>query len=147
MATVLGIAFGPQNLEDNRGLFSTHSPMPHIVLEYTPNLGELPFDAMLAAATRNLTGSPEVTDEGDLKARVLRAEHYRVGTQDSNRGFIHVQLRILEGRTPEAKDDLSKRVANGILEHMPKFPEGLTAHLSVEVVDMDRASYTKVRLN
>lgn len=121
--------------------------MPHIVIEYTPNLGDLPFDAMLAAVTRNLTGSAEVTDEGDLKARVSRAEHFRVGTQEAGRGFMHVQLRILAGRTPEAKDDLSKRVANGILEHMPKFTNGLTAHLSVEVVDMDRGSYTKVRLN
>lgn len=121
--------------------------MPHIVVEYTPNLGELPFDAMLAAATRHLTGSPEVTDEADLKARVLRAEHFRVGMQDAARGFIHVQLRILAGRTPEAKNDLSKRVAQGFLDHMPRFGAGFTAHLSVEVVDMDRASYTKVRLD
>lgn len=120
--------------------------MPHIVVEYTPNLGELPFDAMLAAVTRNLTGSPEITDEADLKARVLRAEHYRVGTADSGRGYIHVQLRILAGRTPEAKDDLSKRVASGMREHMPQFPAGLTVYLSVEVVDMDRASYTKLKL-
>lgn len=121
--------------------------MPHIVVEYTPNLGTLPFDAMLAEVTKNLTGSPEVTDEADLKARVHRAEHYRVGTEDGSRGFIHVVLRILEGRTPEAKDDLSKRVARGMLAHMPQFPAGLTAHLSVEVVDMDRASYTKIKLN
>ncbi len=80
--------------------------MPHIVVEYTPNLGELPLDAMLAAVTR-----------------------------------------ILAGRTPEAKSDLSQRVAQGMREHMPQFPAGLTAYLSVEVVDMDRASYTKLRLN
>lgn len=121
--------------------------MPHIVVEYTPNLGELPFDAMLAAVTRKLIGSPEVTEESDLKARVLRAEHYRVGTADAGRGFIHVQLRVLAGRTPEAKDDLSKRVAQGMQEHMPQFPAGLMVYLSVEVVDMDRASYTKIRLN
>ncbi|HVR48424.1 MAG TPA: 5-carboxymethyl-2-hydroxymuconate Delta-isomerase [Pseudorhodoferax sp.] len=121
--------------------------MPHIVVEYTPNLGELPLDAMLAAATRHLTGSPEVTDEADLKARVLRTTHFRVGTQDAGRGFIHVQLRILAGRTPEAKKDLSQRVAQGFLDHMPRFGPDLVAHLSVEVVDMDRASYTKVRLD
>lgn len=121
--------------------------MPHIVVEYTPNLGELPFDAMLAAVTRNLAASPEVTEESDLKARVLRAEHYRVGTADDGRGFIHVQLRLLAGRTPEAKRDLSQRVAQGMRELMPQFPAGLTAYLSVEVIDMDRASYTKVRLD
>jgi len=120
--------------------------MPHIVVEYTPNLGDLPFDAMLAAVTRRLAASSEVEDEADLKARVRCADPFRVGLQDAGRAFIHVTLRILAGRTPEAKKDLSRRVADGMLEHMPEFPSGLAVHLSVEVVDMDRGSYTKVRL-
>jgi 5-carboxymethyl-2-hydroxymuconate isomerase len=120
--------------------------MPHIVVHVTPNLGDLPFDAMLASAMQHLSGSPEVPDESDLKARVLRTEHFRVGTVESGRGFLHVELHILAGRTPEAKKDMSLRVAQGFLDHMPKFGDGLTAHLSVEVIDMDRASYTKVKL-
>ncbi|KQP44558.1 5-carboxymethyl-2-hydroxymuconate Delta-isomerase [Pseudorhodoferax sp. Leaf274] len=120
--------------------------MPHIVIEYTPNLGDLPFDAMLAATTQALSESPEVQDEADLKARVLRAEHFRVGLQDSGRGYLHVQLRILAGRTPEAKTDLSRRVADALRSHLNALPSGLEAYLSVEVVDMDRGSYTKVRL-
>lgn len=121
--------------------------MPHIVIDYTPNLGDLPFDAMLAAATQALSESPEVQDEADLKARVLRAEHFRVGLHDSGRGFLHVQLRILAGRTPAAKADLSRRVADALHAHLRELPAGLTAHLSVEVVDMDPGSYTKIRLS
>lgn len=121
--------------------------MPHIVVEYTPNLGELPFDAMLAAVTRRLAASPEIGDEADLKARVLRAEAFRVGLADEGRGFIHVTLRILAGRSPQAKKDLSQRVLAGMREHLPLLPEALTAYLSVEVVDMDRESYGKVRLS
>nr|WP_145545611.1 5-carboxymethyl-2-hydroxymuconate Delta-isomerase [Variovorax boronicumulans] len=120
--------------------------MPHIVIEYTPNLGALPFDAMLASATQALSESPEVQDEADLKARVLRADHFRVGLADSGRGYLHVQLRILAGRTPEAKKDLSRRVADALRDHLGALPPDLEAFLSVEVVDMDRGSYTKVRL-
>lgn len=121
--------------------------MPHIIIEYTPNLTDLPFDAMLAEVTRRLADSPEVEDEADLKARVVRADAFRVGLADSQRGFIHVTLRILEGRTDQAKQDFSQRVADGMRAHMPVFAAGLTVHLSVEVVDMHRASYRKVRLN
>ncbi len=121
--------------------------MPHIIVEYTPNLTDLPFDAMLAAVTRRLAESPEVEDEADLKARVIRADWFRVGLADSQRGFIHVIVRILEGRSPQAKRDFSDRVAEGMLEHMPTFPDGMTVHLSVEVVDMDRGSYRKVKLS
>lgn len=121
--------------------------MPHIVIEYTPNLTHLPFDAMLASVTRRLADSPEVEDEADLKARVVCADCFRVGLADSQRGFIHVTVRILAGRTEQAKQDFSRRVADGMLEHMPTFTEEMTAHLSVEVVDMDRGSYRKVKLS
>ncbi|MDM0046575.1 5-carboxymethyl-2-hydroxymuconate Delta-isomerase [Variovorax dokdonensis] len=120
--------------------------MPHIVIEYTPNLPDLPFDAMLAAVTRELAQSPEVGDEADLKARVLRAEAFRVGLADEGRGFIHVTVRILEGRSATAKKDFSDRVANGMLSCMPAMPEAMSVYLSVEVVDMDRGSYRKVRV-
>jgi 5-carboxymethyl-2-hydroxymuconate isomerase len=120
--------------------------MPHIVIEYTPNLKDLPLDAMLAAVTRRLAGSAEVTDEADLKARVICVEAFRVGLAESGRAFIHVTVRILAGRDEQAKKDFSDRVTEGMLEHMPPLPPGLQAHLSVEVVDMDRASYRKTRL-
>lgn len=120
--------------------------MPHIVVEYTPNLADLPFEAMLAAVTRELADSPEVADEADLKARASCSDHFRVGLVDSGRAFIHVTVRILAGRTPQAKRDFSDRVTRGMLAHMPACPPGLVAHLSVEVVDMDRGSYSKTRL-
>ncbi len=120
--------------------------MPHIVIEYTPNLTNLPFDKMLSAVTRRLAESREVQDEADLKARVVCADHFRVGLADSRRGFIHVTIRIMSGRNEQAKQDFSQRVADGMLEHMPKFDEEMTVHLSVEVVDIDRASYRKVKL-
>ena len=121
--------------------------MPHIVVEYTPNLGELPFDAMLASVTQSLSESPEVQEESDLKARVLCTEAFRVGLVDSQRGFIHVTVRLLSGRSPQAKRDISQRTAQAMLKHMPPMPEGLTAHLSVEIVDMDRDSYSKFKLS
>lgn len=120
--------------------------MPHIIIEYTPNLVDLPFDAMLAAVTRRLAESPEVENEADLKARVVKAERFRVGLAESRRGFIHATVRIMAGRTEQAKQDFSRRVADGMLEHMPPFGDEMTVHLSVEVVDMERGSYRKVKL-
>lgn len=119
--------------------------MPHIIVEYTPNPRNLPFDAMLASVNHHLAQSPEVADEADLKARVIPAQHYRVGVADSGRGFIHVTIRIMAGRNEQAKKDFSQRVVDGMLEHMPAF-DGMTVHLSVDVVDMEWGSYRKVKL-
>ncbi|GAA4348965.1 hypothetical protein GCM10023165_35260 [Variovorax defluvii] len=120
--------------------------MPHFIIEYTPNLRDLPLDAMLSAVAHRLAGSPHVQDEADLKGRAVRADAFRVGLSDQ-RGFIHVTVRILAGRSSAAKQDFSQRVVEGMLEHMPAFDASLTVHLSVEVVDMDRESYRKVRLS
>lgn len=93
----------PAHVPDGTPSFINATTMPHIVVEYAPNLGELPFDAMLAAVTRRLAASPEIGDEADLKARVVRAEVFRVGLADEGRGFIHVTLRILAGRSPRPR--------------------------------------------
>ena len=50
-------------------------------------------------------------DEADLKSRFVRNASFHVGTVASGRGFVHAQLRLLSGRSPEAKYNLAPRVA------------------------------------
>ena len=52
---------------------------------------------------------------------------------------------VLAGRTPEAKQDLSGRIAD-VLRRLTPRPPGVMVQLSVEIVDMDRPSYVKERL-
>ena len=58
---------------------------------------------------------------------------------------MHAQLRLLAGRTPEAKKELSDLIAAVLRERTPR-PQGVLVQLSVEIVDMDRPSYVKERL-
>jgi 5-carboxymethyl-2-hydroxymuconate isomerase len=58
---------------------------------------------------------------------------------------LYAQLRLLSGRTPEAKKDLRERVAECCAACAK--PAGVMVQLSVEIVDMDRGSaYVKERL-
>ena len=52
---------------------------------------------------------------------------------------------MLSGRSPEAKRDLSDHIA-AVLRRLTPKPEGMLVQMSVELVDMDRGSYTKERL-
>ena len=119
--------------------------MPHLVIEHSANLGDLPLADMLPALNRQLTASPEILDETDLKTRVLVVDQFRVGNEAQARGFVHAQLRLLSGRSAEVKHDLSERIAKVLREFVPR-PAGMLVQLSVEVVDMDRGSYVKERL-
>ena len=119
--------------------------MPHLTIEYSQNLAPFPEAQALTELNEAVTGSPEVLDEADLKSRFVLVDSFAVGTAHANRAFIHAQLRLLSGRSPEAKADLSARIAEVLRRLAPK-PADVLVQLSVEIVDMDRGSYVKERL-
>jgi 5-carboxymethyl-2-hydroxymuconate isomerase len=119
--------------------------MPHLTVEYSRNLAGFPEAQALTELNQAVTASPEIADEADLKTRFIVANSFAVGTATEPRAFVHAQLRVLSGRTPEAKRDLSERIAS-VLRRLTPRPAGVLVQLSVELVDMDRGSYVKERL-
>lgn len=72
----------------------------------------------------------------DIKVRAISYDDHISGSTLSS--FVHVSLKILSGRTEEQKCLLSDSVLNKLLEL------GLSdCSVTVEVVDIDRASYAK----
>jgi 5-carboxymethyl-2-hydroxymuconate isomerase len=124
---------------------SRKQTMPHLIVEYSQNLAGFPEAQALTDLNQAITSSPEVLDEADLKSRFVLVDSFEIGTAPANRAFVHAQLRLLSGRTPEAKKDLSGRVAE-VLRRLSPRPAGVMVQLSVEIVDMDRGSYVKERL-
>ena len=119
--------------------------MPHLTVEYSQNLNTFPEAQALVELNEAVTSHPTFPDEIELKSRFVLVDSFAVGTAHANRAFIHAQLRLLSGRTPEAKADLSARIADVLRRLSPK-PADVLVQLSVEIVDMDRGSYVKERL-
>ena len=110
--------------------------MPHLIIEYAQDLipdKKIPamIDAVHLAAM-----STGLFEESHIKTRATPMVYYRLG--NSNDPFIHAQLRILSGRDEKQKCTLSETVLNAICD------QGWPAKVvTVEVVDMDRSSYSK----
>lgn len=119
--------------------------MPHLIVEYSRELAGFPEAQVLAELNRAVVASPEVADEADLKTRLVVVDRCAIGTGAGERAFVHAQLRLLAGRSAEAKQDFSERIAQVLRKLTPR-PEGVLVQLSVEIVDMDRPSYVKERL-
>lgn len=119
--------------------------MPHLTIEYSGNLPHFPEAETLTALNAALCAHPQIPDEADLKTRFVVADSFEIGTAPAQRAFVHAQLRLLAGRSPEAKKELSECIAAVLRERTPR-PQGVLVQLSVEVVDMDRPSYAKERL-
>ena len=118
--------------------------MPHLRVEYTHNLhGSLSPQPLLQALTAAVCASAEIADEADVKARIVALEQWQIGTaQTPARAFVHAELRLLSGRSAEAKKDFSDRIAAVLRQHI-RAPEGLQVQLSVDIVDMERPCYFK----
>lgn len=119
--------------------------MPHLHIEYTDNLAGLDERGLMCELNAVVCAHPSVAEEADVKARIARLASYCIGTQPDNRGFVHVQLRWMQGRSEEAKKQVSDQMA-AVLRRLVPRPEGIMVQLSVDIADMDRACYYKGRL-
>jgi 5-carboxymethyl-2-hydroxymuconate isomerase len=127
------------------GTYFQETSMPHLFADYSNNLVGLNEQTLLEKLNAVVCVHATVADEADLKSRIAAVQQFRVGTQPAQRGFVHVQLRLLAGRTPEIKKELSDALAAVLRAEVPQ-PAGVMVQLSVEIVDMDKGSYYKGRL-
>ncbi|MCP4874421.1 MAG: 5-carboxymethyl-2-hydroxymuconate Delta-isomerase [Gammaproteobacteria bacterium] len=82
--------------------------MPHIVLEYSANLPELPdFRALFddIHQVMNRTGGIKIAN---CKSRVRVAEHCYIGDGDPDNTFIHLQIEFVKGRSREVKQAIGQ---------------------------------------
>ncbi|MFZ6647616.1 5-carboxymethyl-2-hydroxymuconate Delta-isomerase [Undibacterium sp. TJN25] len=117
--------------------------MPHLIVEFSAGLfSPESQEETLFELNTALVGSGAIQKESDLRSRMIRLDVTRVGTEAGLRGFIYAQLRILPGRTPAMRAELSQRIAEVIRARCAR-PAGMAVQLSVEVVEMERESYAK----
>jgi 5-carboxymethyl-2-hydroxymuconate isomerase len=116
--------------------------MPHLVVEYTGNLHER-FDAsaLLATLNRELDAVGEFVTV-DIKSRARRLERFVVGVTGREEAFVHVELAIMAGRSPQLKHDVVQRLL-GVVREQIAAPPGLRTQMTVRIVDIDPHGYAK----
>ncbi|WP_215402761.1 5-carboxymethyl-2-hydroxymuconate Delta-isomerase [Vibrio gigantis] len=109
--------------------------MPHCIIEHSSTIdGQQLNQKVFLGAMESQLFSP--TGE-DIKVRSLAYQHYQTG--ELKEDFVHVSVRILSGRQESDKVRLSESILNQLLTLSLS-----SASLTVEIIDIDRASYSKV---
>ncbi|MBK5416693.1 5-carboxymethyl-2-hydroxymuconate Delta-isomerase [Pseudomonas sp. TH31] len=119
--------------------------MPHLHMEYTANLPELNADMALIRLNNTLVGSGQFAAEFDIKSRAVKVETFKVGTSLGERAFVHVKLALLSGRSPQIKKQLSESLL-AVVQELCEWPTDIEVQLCVEILDIDRESYTKTAI-
>lgn len=80
--------------------------------------------------------------EADIKSRAIRLEQFAVGVVPAPRAFVHLTLSVLSGRSADERAALARQ-ALAVLEAGSIAPAGTELQLSVDVAEMERATYAK----
>jgi 5-carboxymethyl-2-hydroxymuconate isomerase len=111
--------------------------MPHCIIEYSKNLeNSMPINELVRVVHSSVFAS-ELFEESSIKTRAIEFMHFQTGLSDTP--FIHITLKILQGRDHQQKKDLTKLVLDTLSEFIPA-----PLSLSVEVMDIEKVSYKKI---
>ena len=116
--------------------------MPHVTLEYSSNLPELPdFRALFGDIHQCLNSTGGIKLE-NCKSRARAATHFHIGDGNPGNAFIHLHIEFVEGRSHELKQAIG-------LECLELLKRYYQSHLSdalqitVEIRDISLKSYFK----
>jgi 5-carboxymethyl-2-hydroxymuconate isomerase len=122
--------------------------MPHLIIEHSGNVKRKSI-AALEHKIQNIMQAQEGNFDADqCKCRSLSFDEYLVGRPDQTEAsFIHITLKVLTGRSVEIRANLSQK----IIEFVQKFYNDLNlptkrCDISVDIVEMERDTYQKIRI-
>jgi len=107
--------------------------VPHCIIEHSNNFES---SALIAAVFKGAQQS-QLFEDSDIKTRTIAFEYYQAGLL--SQPFVHVTTKILSGRNLAQRQMLSQSIL-AQLESLKM----LAVSLTVEVVEIEKASYAKV---
>ncbi len=115
--------------------------MPHIIIEHSSNVNAQKVSAVMRPL-HDILVEFLPTDLSTCKSRILSHEYYLVGDGDPKNGFIHVEVRILPGRTEEIIHTTAKHILAFLVNYFNGTSDGIAHKISVEIGELS-TSYCK----
>jgi len=116
--------------------------MPHIHLQTTTNIGDAtPIPVALASLVELLSGFETIQPEA-IKAYHTLRETWHMGA-GAKPGFIHCEVALLTGRSEALRQEISVAFEKRLLELFSNAIEAGLAKTTVEVREMDAATYRR----
>lgn len=117
--------------------------MPHLTLEYSANASVRPD---LTALFRKLHGV--LVNTGGIKlenckSRAYASRDFLVGSGDEASGFVHLDVRFLEGRSTEVKQAIGQEMRDLLIEWYLSETDTPALQITVEIRDIGRSLYFK----
>ncbi|WP_027236169.1 5-carboxymethyl-2-hydroxymuconate Delta-isomerase [Leisingera caerulea] len=111
--------------------------MPHITLDYSPNMEDRTDIAALCRHLRQAAAATGVFPLAGIRVRAFAANHVSIADGDDRHGYVDISVRLRAGRDLDTR----KRAAQAVFDAARAFLESaLQQHsiaLSLEMRDID----------
>ena len=112
--------------------------MPHIIVEYSRNIGDVAEISDLVLNLHNALADAGI-DKARIKTRAVVSDYVAVGEHELHGHMLHTTLLLLEGRDVPTKD----KYGQALFKQLNKFVDGVfkDCAISLEVRDMSKDTY------
>lgn len=113
--------------------------MPHCLIEYSESLTEQQSVQSMMEAVFDAVEQSGLFERSHIRVRATAFADYLLASPDE--GFVHVTIKLHQGRNPEQRKQLSSELLQALLNL------GFSkTSITVETVEMDTPSYSKQRV-
>jgi 5-carboxymethyl-2-hydroxymuconate isomerase len=113
--------------------------MPHFIIDCSENVIEQESPEAIMQAVYDVAEATGLFAVNDIKVRLRPYQYFKLGTGKGN--FIHIFAYIMEGRSTEQKEKLSRRIIERLNEMFPAI-----SILSVNIGEFEKATYSNKAL-
>jgi len=117
--------------------------MPHITLEYTDNIDQPIEFRDLFAELHQVLASIAGISIANCKSRARCLDTYHIGEGKAGNAFVHLEVRLLEGRSAELKREIGERGLEVLKKHFARSLSDRDLQITLGVRDMQRQAYFK----
>jgi 5-carboxymethyl-2-hydroxymuconate isomerase len=115
--------------------------MPHLTLEYTADLLPDIASRELFGRLHHILADAGGIDIANCKSRAFGLDVFLAGDGTGDQSYVHLDVRILEGRAPDAKAAMGQGLLDAVRHAYAV--AGRPVQVTVEVRDMAQACYFK----
>ena len=109
--------------------------MPHFIIDCSENIIEQESPEAIMQAVHDVANATGLFAVNDIKVRLRPYKHFKLG--EGKKDFIHIFGYIMEGRSKEQKENLSRKIIERLNELFPAI-----SILSTNIGEFEKATYS-----
>ena len=117
--------------------------MPHLTLEYSSGLADRADHMDLMKSFHRILSEIGGVRIENCKSRAVQRDVYLVGNAHPADKFVHLDVKMLEGRSPDVKQAVGEALLSSLKEAYIDSGDSPEPQITVQIRDIQRGSYFK----